>query len=626
MKKLKKGVVKLQKAEKKAKEDLESVLLRRFFVVPSFEIYGGVAGFYDFGPPGSALKDQFLNLWKRHFVIYEDMLEISSVCVTPYRVLETSGHVAKFADFMVKDVKEGNCYRADKLLEDHIDRLVDSGSVSSARRAELLTIKANADAYDAKGLGKVLAELGVKAPTTGNDLTEPFPFNLMFSTQIGPSGHSPGFLRPETAQSIFVNFGRLLDYNRERMPFAAAQIGLAFRNEISPRAGLLRVREFLQAEIEHFVDPKDKKHIRFNEIKDVKANLLPRDQQQGEGESIVMSIGDAVEKKIIDNQTLGYFLARTQLFLLRCGINPLKLRFRQHLADEMAHYAADCWDAEIFLRGHKWVEVAGHADRSAYDLKVHAKASKRDLQARAKYDTPIVKQVVEAKPVMKLLGKAFKRDAKLVKQYLQGLGESDVVALEAKLKEGKAEVQLAEGKTVTLEPQHVEIKKYEKKISTYSYTPNVIEPSFGVGRIIYSILDNAYTVKQDGKEARVVLKLPAEIAPIKAGLFPVNAKPDLKPLVRRLRAALVDEGIPVEVDASSTSIGRKYAKADEIGIPYCCTADEDTKTNDTVTVRDRDTWKQFRLRIDQVPQVVRDLCRGRVSFQDCLEKYGEFKA
>lgn len=623
-KKIKSAVEKMQKEQKSMMQELNDTLKRRFFVVPSFEIYGGVAGLFDFGPPGSALKDQFLEFWRRHFVIYEDMLEITSVCVTPHKVLETSGHVAKFADFMVKDEKNGNCFRADKLLEQHIEKVIESGKASKEERERLLTIKANADAYDAKGLGNMLKELGIKAPSTGNGLTDPFPFNLMFATQIGPTGHSPGFLRPETAQSIFVNFKRLLDYNRDRMPFAAAQIGLAFRNEISPRAGLLRVREFLQAEIEHFVNPKDKSHVRFDDIKNIEANLLPRELQVGEGKCQKMTFGEAVEKKIIDNQTLAYFLARTQIFLHTCGIDPLKLRFRQHLADEMAHYAGDCWDAEIFLRGYKWVEVAGHADRAAYDLKVHMKASNRDLQARAKLDKPITIQVVAAEPIMKNLGKAFKRDGPVVKKYLTGLDKAAVEELESKLAaDGKATIT-AEGKSFEITTDHVKIKKFERKEHTYSYIPSVIEPSFGVGRIIYSILDHAFTYTK--KDKRVILKIPPVIAPIKAGIFTVTTKEGLQTFAKRVRLGLIDEGLAVQADTSSTSIGRKYAKADEVGIPFCCTVDDDTKADQSVTIRDRDTWKQIRVPITEVPDLIRRLCRRNTTFEACVEKYGEFKA
>jgi glycyl-tRNA synthetase len=170
----------------------------------------------------------------------------------------------------------------------------------------------------------------------------------MFDTAIGPSGDKKGYLRPETAQGQFLNFSKLLDFNNARMPFASASIGKSFRNEISPRAGLLRVREFLMAEIEHFVDPKDKKHPRFVEVQDLKCRFLPKDvQQAGKADISEATVGEAVSSGMVDNETLGYFLARIWMFLRKIGCDMSRVRFRQHMNNEMAHYASDCWDAEL---------------------------------------------------------------------------------------------------------------------------------------------------------------------------------------------------------------------------------------------------------------------------------------
>ena len=142
-------------------------------------------------------------------------------------------------------------------------------------------------------------------------------------------------------------YRRLLDYNQQKMPFAAAQIGLGFRNEIAPRNGLLRVREFCMAEIEHFVNPADKTHPKFKRIASKELVFFPQDAQLGTGRTVAMSIGQAVASGMVNNETLGYFMARTQLWLERVGVDPARMRFRQHLRTEMAHYAADCWDMEI---------------------------------------------------------------------------------------------------------------------------------------------------------------------------------------------------------------------------------------------------------------------------------------
>lgn len=221
------------------KEKLNNLLSRRMFVLPSFSIYNGVAGLYDFGPPACSLKANFLSFWRQHFVLEENMLEIESTNLTPHCVLKTSGHVDKFTDLMMKDMKDGTCYRADKLLEEIIEKLLEDEMLPDAKREEYRHIYAQADAYSAEEIGTILREqFNAKAPLTGNDLSDPFPFNLMFGTQIGPSGNMQGYLRPETAQGIFVNFRQLLGYNGGQMPFACAQIGTGFRNEIAPRNGL----------------------------------------------------------------------------------------------------------------------------------------------------------------------------------------------------------------------------------------------------------------------------------------------------------------------------------------------------------------------------------------------------
>jgi glycyl-tRNA synthetase len=194
-------------------------------------------------------------------------------------------------------------------------------------------------------------ELKVKSPATGADLTKAFPFNLMFATHIGPTGQLAGFLRPETAQGMFVNFRRLYDFNYGRMPMAVAQIGTAYRNEIAPRGGLIRVREFTMAEIEHFVHPERKAHPKFASVANVILNLFPNDAQIGDGKMLLASAGDAVARGLVNNETLCYFMARTQLFLLKLGMKPEGVRFRQHLRTEMAHYAQDCWDAEVSASG-----------------------------------------------------------------------------------------------------------------------------------------------------------------------------------------------------------------------------------------------------------------------------------
>ena len=357
---------------------LQDLTKRRFFYRPAFDIYGGTAGLYTYGPPGCALKNNIQSLWRKHFIIEESMMEIEDPAVTPYRVLDASGHVERFTDFMVKDLKDdGKFYRADKLLEDYCEAQMEATTDLEVKKKWQIVFN-QADAVGAEELGAMLKEYGIKAPETGNDLTEPYAFNLMFPTNIGPSGKEKGFLRPETAQGIFVNFKYCYE-QAGSVPVGIAQIGKAYRNEIAPRGGLIRLREFSQvinppqsplycefpgtpltdrvrwqAEIEYFVHPDKKDFPKFHRAKQgqpavssLELALHPHQQQlAGEG-TINMTLGDAVKKGIIANETLGYMIGRTALFMMSIGIRAEHLRFRQHLPSEMAHYACDCWDAEV---------------------------------------------------------------------------------------------------------------------------------------------------------------------------------------------------------------------------------------------------------------------------------------
>ena len=208
----------------------DELTLRKMFIVPSFEIHGGVKGLFDLGPPACALKAAMVDVWRKHFVLAESMLEMECTCLTPEVVLKTSGHVERFTDLMVKDPVSGECFRADKLLEDAIDELIEENpDMPTSEKEGHLRVQIQADAFSPAELDEMLVKYGCKAPS-GEPYGSSFPFNLMFKTSIGPEGTAVGYLRPETAQGLFVNFRRLLDANAQKMPFAAAQIGLGFRN------------------------------------------------------------------------------------------------------------------------------------------------------------------------------------------------------------------------------------------------------------------------------------------------------------------------------------------------------------------------------------------------------------
>lgn len=254
-----------------------------------------------------------------------------------------------------------------------MEKLLSDKKVDATLAEEYRKVQTQAGDMTQAELAAAFAKYKIKSEFN-NELEPPFQFNLMFKTSIGPSSLIPGYLRPETAQGIFVNFKRLLEYNGGKLPFAAAQIGNAYRNEIAPRSGLLRVREFTMAEIEHFVHPDRKAHPKFASVADLQLNLLTAKSQNANGEIITTTLRDAVGDGLIANETLGYFLGRTYLFMIAAGIKSEKLRFRQHNFNEMAHYANDCWDAEIFT-SYGWIECVGHADRGCFDLSRHSEVT-----------------------------------------------------------------------------------------------------------------------------------------------------------------------------------------------------------------------------------------------------------
>lgn len=518
---------------------LDSMLRRRMFYTPSFEIYGGVAGLYDYGPPGCGLQANVVDVWRKHFVLEEDMLEIDCSVLTPHEVLKTSGHVDKFADWMCKDPKNGEILRADHFVEEILENRLkgdkeargqkveekeedpkkkkrkNKGAVEAVKLDDAVVQEyeetlAKIDNYNGAELGELIKKHDLKNPATGVQPSPPVAFNLMFQTSIGPSSNLPGYLRPETAQGQFLNFSKLLEFNQAKMPFASASVGRSYRNEISPRAGLLRVREFLMAEIEHFVDPQGgKKHPRFSEVKDVELVLLNRETQlSGKTNVEKVTIGEAVAKGTVDNETLGYFLARIHLFLKKIGVDQSKIRFRQHMANEMAHYAADCWDAELST-SYGWIECVGCADRSAYDLSVHSKKTGAPLIVRERLPAPIKVEEWVVDVDKKKFGPHFKKDGKTVEaalmetsqaqreEFAKALGASGSLALDVP--------GVGDGKVV-VPKELVVVEKRTRTENTREFTPNVIEPSFGIGRILYALMEHCYWSRggEGGDEARGV--------------------------------------------------------------------------------------------------------------------------
>jgi glycyl-tRNA synthetase len=485
------------------REQLEDLCRRRFFYRPAFEIYGGTAGFWTYGPPGSAVKNNLIALWRKHFVIEESLMEIEDTNIMPHPVLKASGHVDRFTDFMVKDVKNPSLFfRADKLLEDHMEAMMAAKGVTAAQKEEYEKVKNMADGYSQAELTAVLKKYEVKSPETKNDLTEPYEFNLMFPTQIGPSGLVQGYLRPETAQGIFLNFPYCLEQQGGQMPFGVAQIGKAFRNEIAPRQGLLRQREFTQAEIEYFCKPGDKPHAKFGAVAELELALFSSPLQLAAQPPMRCTLGKAVRDGLVNNETLGYFIGRTYLLALRAGIQAAHIRFRQHLPTEMAHYAADCWDMEVEM-SYGWIECVGIADRSAFDLTSHAAATGKDLSAREKLAEPVSESVfVLSKKASAMIGKDLKAAAKGVLAALAALPSDDLAALSATAQAaGKASLDV-DGVAHELSAAHLDGKVETKTVHERVYTPNVVEPSFGIDRLLTAIYEHSYYVRFEGHSKR----------------------------------------------------------------------------------------------------------------------------
>ena len=556
--------------------ELLGLCKRRGFIWPSFEIYGGVAGMFDYGPLGCSLRNNITDVWRAIYKGREGFVEIDSETVNPREVFKASGHVDEFADLITYCTKCQAPFRADHLVKEFYD---------------------NPDVLSPADLDQAFIDHNVKCPECGGDLGKVEEFNLMFKTNIGPGSARIGYLRPETAQGIFVNFNNLYRYNREKLPLGVIQTGRGYRNEIAPRQGMIRMREFNMMEVELFVDPEDKDWPRFPKIENETITLVPNTTC----EPVTMTIKEAVDKGIIANRVLAYFVNTTKQFLIRLGIDPARLRFRQHLKDEMAHYAADCWDAEVLL-SYGWMEITGIADRGCWDLSRHAQFSGAELTHFKKFDEPVEEEVDKVKANHKLLGPRFKAKAKDIAAAIESKTPADI-------RDGKLSVTV-DGEEMVLESELFEVVRVKEKIAGKRVVPHVIEPSCGLDRIFYSVLEHAYDY--DPKEDYTVLHIKPEVAPIKVGVFPLMEKDGLDEIARDIHEKLQLSGLNSLYDGAGT-IGKRYARMDEVGTPYCITVDYEAKegeTKGTVTIRDRDSKEQKRIRIEDAERVIRSLMAG----------------
>ena len=560
---------------------------RRGFFWPSFEIYGGVGGFIDLGPLGSVMLRRIEEKWRDFFIRKHGFLEISTPVVMPAKVFEASGHLEHFKDPMVECLSCRRRFRADQLLK-----------ASASVETEGLGLEELDEQIRAKG---------VRCVECGGELSKPQYFRTMFSTTIGPYSDSVGFGRPEAAQGMFINFRRLHEVSRGKLPIGIAQIGTALRNEISPRQGPIRLREFTIMEFEFFFDPENSRCPNMKEVEDETLRIVSRElREKGVEEPVELTVGEALRRGYIVNEWLAYFMALSKSFLVELGVASEKQRFHEKLKGERAHYSAQTYDQEIFLDRWGWVEVSGHAYRADYDLTGHVEHSGVDLRVFVASDKPVERKVKVAAPNASVIGPLFKDNAERVTKIISGISPD---LLEAAFRDkGYHEV---EGYRIL--PEHVNFKLREVKETGRKFIPHVVEPSFGAERLLYVILEQAYSVR----EGRVVLRIPRDLAPVQAVVLPLVSKDGLPEKAIEIQRMLVKESLDVEYDDSG-AIGRRYARADEAGTPVAITVDYQTLKDNTVTLRDRDSWKQVRVSISHLPQLLRNYLAKKISLDTQL--------
>ncbi len=566
-------------------ESVMDLAKRRGFIWPTSECYGAVAGFIDYGPLGAMMKRRVENIWREFYVIQEGYYEIECPTIAQEAVFIASGHVAGFADKMCQ------CPHCKEFLR--ADHVAEGGGVKNP------SIMKNED------LSLELASCKCLACEEVLGKVEVFQFNLMFKTMIGPGTQRTGYLRPETAQGMFVDFTRLLRFYRDELPFGAVQIGKSYRNEISPRQGMIRLREFTQAEAEIFVHPSCKNcHPMFRRYANYTMPLLTFTQQLSEQPAVSMSMLEAVDKGVIANEYVAYYVALTHELLVRVGIKPDRLRFRQHLPDERAHYATDCWDAEVFSDRFGWVETVGIADRTDYDLNAHGTASGSPMTVYIQYEEP--KKVPRRRiiPNMSVLGKQYRTKAKAI---FEALANAEPTA-------AGADVEV-DGEKIHIPADLFEVRDEIVDIRGEDIVPHVIEPSYGIDRMCYAVLEQAYDEDTADGEKRVVMRFSPAVAPIQVAVFPLMTRDGLEEIAGDITRTIQKAGILAEYDDSG-AIGRRYRRQDEIGTPFAITVDYETKETQTVTIRDRDSMKQVRVPVAQVPEIITGLVNGSRKFSE----------
>jgi len=463
-------------------DNLLSLSKRKGFVFQSSEIYGGLNGCWDFGPLGVELLRNIKDAWWKAMTYRADIVGIDASILMHPRTWEASGHVQQFSDPMIDNKTSKARHRADNLIEDFIVRMKSKGKDDVSRQVEQRLAAATTN----EDLHNIIIEYAIPDPVSGTvDWTEVRNFNLMFSTHVGPVADDKSlvYLRPETAQGIFVNFKNVMESARLKPPFGIAQIGKSFRNEINTKNFLFRTREFEQMEMQFFIPPGSQE------------------------------------------QWFEYWRQERWAWFTSLGLRSENLRRKPH--ERLAHYAAAAEDIE-YLFPFGWGEVEGVHSRTDFDLMKHQEYSGKKLE-------------------------------------------------------------------------FVDTATQER------YVPYVIETAVGATRTFMAVLCDAYTEEEidggDGKaETRTVLRLKPSLAPTTVAVLPLVNKDGMPEAARRLQTDL-QRHFRVDYDTSG-AIGRRYRRQDEVGTPFCVTIDGQTTTDNTVTIRHRDTMQQERVNVNDVAAVI----------------------
>lgn len=562
-------------------QKLKILLQENQFIFPSYQHYGGFSGYQDYGILGTRIKQKFLEMWRDFFVRNDNIEELESPIIVPFSILKASGHVDRFTDFVVYD-KNQNCFRADHLAkkwfrENNLKEMEDEVDTWNVQELEENINKYNM--VDVEGRIKVERK------------------NLMF--EVPSINGDTDFLRPELAPTLFVNFKICQLFLKTETSFGLAQVGSSFRKEISPNQ-FVRMRQFNQNEIEYFCDPQNKDHPQYEKYKTTIVPILTQDMQNS-GNMIPLkkiSIDEAVNSKLINHKLMGYFLSKIYLFALKVGLKEDKLRFRQHLKHEMAHYAISCWDLETFVND-SWLECVGCADRGSYDLEAHSINKRNKLTTKRKIDPPITKTELKIILNLRVLAKEYKEKTPKIEEYFCGLTTEEKNDLFKTINNGSSIKIIIDHSEITLTKEMIQVKEEKNVYDSEEYFPHVIEPSFGVDRIIYSIFEQNFWSRQEDIN-RTVVSLPYCLAPYHVAIFKLSKDDELNKIANGIYELLRNNNLQLFIDNSCTNIGKKYVRSDEMGVKYAITIDFDTLTDNQVTIRERDSMSQIRVPINEL--------------------------